>query len=124
MKHAEIFTRLAQRADPNIPILEAAMDEIARLEEQLETSGYSPFTEEVEDILRSKNQNLFNALMESTKRTDEQAAEISRLKALVGKCEEAILAIRKAEEMDSGLLRLSGYNRCSETLAAIKEEGL
>ena len=32
MKHAEIFTRLAQRADPNIPILEAAMDEIAALE--------------------------------------------------------------------------------------------
>ena len=62
MKHAAIFTRLAQRADPNIPILEAAMDEIARLEEKLETSGYSPFTEEVEDILRSKNQNLFNAL--------------------------------------------------------------
>ena len=124
MKHAAIFTRLAQRVDPNIPILEAAMDEIAQLEEQLETSGYSPITEEVEDILRSKNQNLFNALMESTKRTDEQAAEISRLKALVGKCEEAILAIRKAEEMDSGLLRLSGYNRCSEALAAIKEEGL
>ena len=90
MKHAAIFTRLAQRADPNIPILEVAMDEIARLEEKLETSGYSPFTEEVEDILRSKNQNLFNALMESTKRTDEQAAEISRLKGVIAKCKEAI----------------------------------
>ena len=32
MKHAEIFTRLAQRSDPNIPILDAAMDEIAALE--------------------------------------------------------------------------------------------
>ena len=85
MKHAEIFTRLAQRADPNIPILEAAMEEIARLEEKLETSGYSPITEEVEDILRSKNQNLFNALMESKKRTGEQAAEITRLKAVIEK---------------------------------------
>ena len=32
MKHAEIFTRLAQRSDPIIPILDAAMDEIAALE--------------------------------------------------------------------------------------------
>ena len=35
MKHAEIFTRLAQRADPNIPILEAAMGEIAALEAEV-----------------------------------------------------------------------------------------
>lgn len=36
MKHAEIFTRLAQRADPNIPILEAAMDEIASLQAKID----------------------------------------------------------------------------------------
>ena len=92
MKHASIFTRLAQRADPNIPILEAAMEEIARLEEKLETSGYSPFTEEVEDILRSKNQNLFNALMESKKRTGEQAAEITRLKGVIANASNRCIA--------------------------------
>ena len=32
MKHAAIFTRLAKRVDPNIPILEAAMGEIEALE--------------------------------------------------------------------------------------------
>ena len=124
MKHASIFTRLAQRADPNIPILEAAMEEIARLEEKLETSGYSPITEEVEDILRSKNQNLFNALMESTKRADGQAAEISRLKGVIAKCEAAI---------DSHLNPCGCFNGCEfcggkatfeEAIAAIKEEGL
>ena len=124
MKHASIFTRLAQRADPNIPILEAAMEEIARLEEKLETSGYSPFTEEVEDILRSKNQNLFNALMESKKRTGEQAAEITRLKGVIAKCEAAI---------DSHLNPCGCFNGCEfcggkatfeEAIAAIKEEGL
>ena len=36
MKHATIFTRLAQRADPNVPILEAAMDEIAKLQDLIE----------------------------------------------------------------------------------------
>lgn len=113
MKHASIFTRLAQRADPNIPILEAAMEEIARLEEKLETSGYSPITEEVEDILRSKNQNLFNALMESTKRADGQAAEISRLKALVGKCKDGIEGALSDD--------LPYINECKEALAAIKE---
>ena len=113
MKHASIFTRLAQRADPNIPILEAAMEEIARLEEKLETSGYSPITEEVKDILRSKNQNLFNALMESTKRIDEQAAEISRLKALVGKCKDGIEGALSDD--------LPYINECKEALASIKE---
>ena len=131
MKHAEIFTRLAQRADPNIPILEAAMEEIARLEEKLETSGYSPFTEEVEDILRSKNQNLFNALMESTKRTNEQAAEISRLKALVGKCSltlDGMKAWFAAEENHEGTTFYERVEMCNlvqiqtaEALAAIKE---
>ena len=38
MKHAEIFTRLAQRSDPIIPILDAAMDEIAVI--VLGNSGY------------------------------------------------------------------------------------
>ena len=118
MKHAAIFTRLAQRVDPNIPILEAAMDEIAQLEEQLETSGYSPITEEVEDILRSKNQNLFNALMESTKRTDEQAAEISRLKVVIGKCACSLRAITKrANYLDV----LDIAREANEALAAIKE---
>ena len=116
MKHAEIFTRLAQRADPNIPILEAAMEEIARLEEKLETSGYSPFTEEVEDILRSKNQNLFNALMESTKRTNEQAAEITRLKSVIEKCKDGIEGALSDD--------LPYINKCKEALASIKEKGL
>ena len=113
MKHAEIFTRLAQRADPNITILEAAMEEIARLEEKLETSGYSPFTEEVEDILRSKNQNLFNALMESTKRTNEQTAEISRLKSVIEKCKDGIEGALSDD--------LPYINKCKEALDAIKE---
>ena len=118
MKHASIFTRLAQRADPNIPILEAAMEEIARLEEKLETSGYSPFTEEVEDILRSKNQNLFNALMESKKRTGEQAAEIERLKAVLGKCACSLHVITKrANYLDV----LDIAREANEALAAIKE---
>ena len=34
MKHAAIFTRLAKRVDPNIPILEAAMGEIEVLEQE------------------------------------------------------------------------------------------
>lgn len=44
MKHAAIFTRLAQRADPNIPILDAAMDEIAELEKE---------RDEADDALRA-----------------------------------------------------------------------
>ena len=119
MKHASIFTRLAQRADPNIPILEAAMEEIARLEEKLETSGYSPITEEVEDILRSKNQNLFNALMESTKRADGQAAEIARLKAVIGKCKET-LGSNIYDLQEPNFVTLASW-RVREALASIKE---
>ena len=122
MKHASIFTRLAQRADPNIPILEAAMEEIARLEEKLETSGYSPITEEVEDILRSKNQNLFNALMESTKRADGQAAEIARLKAVIGKCKET-LGSNIFDLQEPNFVTLASW-RVREALASIQGEGL
>ena len=122
MKNASIFTRLAQRADPNIPILEAAMEEIARLEEKLETSGYSPITEEVEDILRSKNQNLFNALMESTKRADGQSAEISRLKGVIAKCEAAIDSYLNPCGCFNGCEFCGGKATFEEALAAIKEE--
>ena len=118
MKHASIFTRLAQRADPNIPILEAAMEEIARLEEKLETSGYSPITEEVEDILRSKNQNLFNALMESTKRADGQAAEIAKRDERIAELEADQDKANAAVAIGNYLGKTYNYAWCNTSLAS------
>lgn len=39
MKHAKIFTELANRIDPNISMLDAAMDMIANLREESLTNG-------------------------------------------------------------------------------------
>lgn len=97
---------------------EADFEELEKLKDQIASSESSPITEEVEDILRSKNQNLFNALMESTKRADGQAAEIARLKGVIAKCACSLHAITKrANYLDV----LDIAREANEALAAIKE---
>ena len=68
MKHAEIFTRLAQRADPNIPILEAAMDEIAKLEAK--NAGFSTLTGLMQ-----------KSLVDDTQRISELLDQVAELEA-------------------------------------------
>ena len=49
----------------------ADFEELEKLRDQAASTESSPITEEVEDILRSKNHNLFNALMAATWKNDE-----------------------------------------------------
>ena len=86
MKHAAIFTRLAQRADPNIPILDAAMDEIAELEQERDELNEKvtrlsalleaePFRNERIEQLEQERDTLILAVADHvTARSDQAAA--------------------------------------------------
>lgn len=100
---------------------EADFEELEKLKDQIASSESSPITEEVEDILRSKNQNLFNALMESKKRTGEQASEITRLKVVIGKCEEVLELNLVFMDTPIDQRKVQPYTQTYDALAAIKE---
>lgn len=123
----------------------ALKKEIARLEGQVEQleGTHSPITEEVEDILRSEIAKRDVRIKELEERrceicgyaehhrehtgclrvfVNEQAAEIERLKAVIGKCKET-LGSNISDLQEPNFVTLASW-RVREALAAIKEEGL
>jgi hypothetical protein len=100
MKHAEIFTRLAQRADPNIPILEAAMDEIAALEAENK---------------RLTEKNVF--LVQQTVLNHDTIAQQAETLKLAEGALDYLLYSACAEPSIS-----LAYRKCEEALAAIRKE--
>lgn len=92
-------------------------ERIVELESRL--SGFSALTGLMQSSLEGDTQRIGELLNER----DKQAAEISRLKALVGKCEEALDDAHRNINPERGCADEIEHS-IEQALSAIKEEGL
>lgn len=97
-------------------------ERIAELESRL--SGFSALTGLMQSSLEGDTQRIGELLNER----DKQAAEISRLKALVGECEKKLRSIKTDVDSAPHIPISMTLNEIAfsveEAIAAIKEEGL
>ena len=117
------------------------LEELETLKDQLASSESSPITEEVEDILRSEIAKRDARIAELEERrceicgyaehhrehtgclrvfVDEQAAEISRLKAVIAKCHSGLVQCKQWKE-GVNTLTCHNHDAVELALAAIKE---